>query len=183
MNTVLFPDGSPCLLRPCFPSFRPQPPRRPSPGICFHPPFRLPGPPARGPGRLVPTEGSLPTWVMAGASHSARRLAARRGRIGFTLLRSLTSLHYGPMVHLRQLSTPCCHDAVAFGHRRVNEPPDEDFHLAIWTPSQAHERGIHSPSDTATAPRCGLKSARQTPPQSERGIHSARLRQPQRAAD
>ena len=42
MNTVL-PRGSPCLLRPCFPLFRPQPPRRASPGICFHPPFGLPG--------------------------------------------------------------------------------------------------------------------------------------------
>lgn len=38
----------------------------------------------------------------------------------------------------------CCHDAVAFGHRRVNVPPGGDFHPAIWAPSQAHERGLQS---------------------------------------
>lgn len=46
---------------------------------------------------------------------------------------------YGRVVHLRQLPTPCCHDAVAFGCRRVNVPPDGDLHPAVWTPSQAHE--------------------------------------------
>jgi len=55
---------------------------------------------------------------------------------------------YGRVVHLRQLSTSCCHDAVAFGYRRVNVPPDGDFHPAVWTPSQAHERGV----DAASAP-------------------------------
>src|SRR5881227_2043172 len=30
------------------------------------------------------------------------------------------TLRYGRVVHLRQPPTPCCHDAVAFGHRRVN---------------------------------------------------------------
>ena len=50
---------------------------------------------------------------------------------------------YGRVVHLGQLPTSCCHDAVAFDYRRVNVPPDGDFHPAVETPSQAHERGIH----------------------------------------
>ena len=50
---------------------------------------------------------------------------------------------YGRVVHLRQLSTSCYHDAVAFGYRRVNVPPDGDLHPAVSTPSQAHERDVY----------------------------------------
>src|SRR5205823_1123740 len=50
------------------------------------------------------------------------------------------SRYYGRVVHLRQLPTSCRHDAVAFGYRRVNVPPDGDLHPAVCTPSQAHER-------------------------------------------
>ena len=46
---------------------------------------------------------------------------------------------YGRVVPLRQLPTSCCHDAVAFGSRPVNDRPDGDFHPAEWTPSQAYE--------------------------------------------
>jgi len=55
---------------------------------------------------------------------------------------SSMSRRYGRVVHLRQLSTPCCHDAVAFGYRRVNVPPDRDFHPAGCALSQAHERRL-----------------------------------------
>ena len=54
------------------------------------------------------------------------------------------SRYYGRVVHLRQLPTSCRHDAVAFGYRRVNVPPDGDLHPAVCTPSQAHERGLQS---------------------------------------
>ncbi len=50
------------------------------------------------------------------------------------------SRRYGRVVHLRQLSTPCGHDAVAFGYRPVNVRPDGDLHPAVCTPPQAHER-------------------------------------------
>jgi hypothetical protein len=50
------------------------------------------------------------------------------------------------VVHLWQLSTSGCPDVVAFSSRRVNVPPDGDLHPAVWSPSQAHERGIHSAS-------------------------------------
>jgi len=52
----------------------------------------------------------------------------------------LMSRCYGQVVHFRQLPTPCYHDAVAFGYRRVNVSPDGDSHPAGCTPSQAHER-------------------------------------------
>ena len=84
----------------------------------------------------------FPSRSWPGLRNSARRLASRCSRIGFTL--SL-SRRYGRVVHLRQLPTPCCHDAVAFGFRRVNVPPDRDFHPAVCTPSQAHARGHSCP--------------------------------------
>jgi hypothetical protein len=37
------------------------------------------------------------------------------------------------------ISDKCCHGAVAFDYRRVNDPPDRDFHPAVCTPPQAHE--------------------------------------------
>src|SRR5205823_13651196 len=103
---------------------------------------------ARGPDLPEEAQGILPSWVLARASHSARRLAGRHGRIGFTLCHLLHVTYYGRVVHLRQLPTSCCHDAVAFGYRRVNVSPDGDFHPAVWTPSQAHERGQPCPLDS-----------------------------------
>ena len=58
----------------------------------------------------------------------------------------IMSPHYGRVVHFRLLPTPCCHDAVAFGYRRVNFPPDGDFHPIVCTPSQAHERDVYAAS-------------------------------------
>jgi hypothetical protein len=63
---------------------------------------------------------------------------------------------YGRVVHLRQLSTSCCHDAVAFGCRPVNVRPDGDLHPAVWTPSQTHERGPPGPQHGVNwGRRCG----------------------------
>ena len=52
---------------------------------------------ARGPCSRSRAEGALPIEVLARASHSARRLAGRRGRIGFTLchVRHVTLLRTG----------------------------------------------------------------------------------------
>ena len=63
---------------------------------------------------------------------------------------------YGRVVHLRQLPTPCCHDAVAFGSRPVNDRPGGDFHPAEWTPSQAHECGGLPPLCEASRVEAGL---------------------------
>ena len=131
------PEGSPCLSRPHFQPFCSQPLHHPSPGISVRPRFILLGSASHWTLWLSATEGCPPLQVVTGASHSARRLASRCSRIGFTLC---CSHCYGRVVHLRQLPTPCCHDAVAFGYRRVNVPPDGDFHPAVCTPSQAHER-------------------------------------------
>ena len=85
-----------------------------------------------------------PTWVMARAwvprdalGRSPRRLAGRRGRIGFTVRPLRQGTCYGRVVQLRQLSTLCSHNAVVFGDRPVNGRPDGDFHPAERTPSQA----------------------------------------------
>ena len=61
--------------------------------------------------------------AVAGSSH---RLAESSSRCSSTMI-----LCYGLAVHLRQLSTPCCHDAVAFGYRPVILRPDGDFHPAM----------------------------------------------------
>src|SRR5439155_25965695 len=49
----------------------------------------------------------------------------------------------------------------AFGYRRVNVPPDGDFHPAVWTPSQAHERGIYAASMSG-CPRARVFSGAET---------------------
>ena len=113
-------------------------------------PFRLcfcSGLSASGPSRLAATEGLLPSRSWLRLRNSARRLAGRCSRIRFTLC---CSLCYGRVVHFRQLPTPCCHDAVAFGFRRVNVPPDGDFHPAMCTPPQTHERGCRHPQAVGT---------------------------------
>ena len=96
------------------------------------------GPPAIGPCLLSGAEGLLPlgSWpgLRSGLAGSPVGVAESGSRCFMFVSRC-----YGRVVHLRQLSTPCCHDAVAFGFRRVNVPPDGDFHPAVWAPLQAHE--------------------------------------------
>ena len=134
------PSGSPCLARPHFPPFRPQPPRRPSPSICARSRFlsaggRKPENPARRQRDTLP-HGSWPglRTALAGSPVGAAESGSR-------CVMSVMSRCYGRVVHLRQLPTPCCHDAVAFGYRPVNVRPDGDLHPAMWTSSQAHECG------------------------------------------
>src|SRR6266576_6788072 len=62
------------------------------------------------PPRRLGLQNGLRT-ALAGSSH---RLAESSLRCSF-----IHELCYGLAVHLRQLSTPCRHDAVAFGHRPV----------------------------------------------------------------
>ena len=133
------PGGSPCLSRTHVQPFCSQPLHRPSPGILIRSRFRS----ARvcqpaDPVAWQQQRECFPSRSWPGLRNSARRLAGRCSRIGFTLCLSRC---YGRVVHLRQLPTPCYHDAVAFGYRRVNVPPDGDFHPAVCTPPQAHERG------------------------------------------
>ncbi len=132
------PGRSPCLLRPHFQPFCPQPPRHPSHGIWTRSRFssardRMAAHLALGRGHR---EFFPPGWYHGlrtasagspvGAAESGSRCVISRARC------------YGRVVHLRQLPTPCCHDAVAVGYRRVNVSPDGDLHPAVWTPSQAH---------------------------------------------
>ena len=82
------------------------------------------------------------------------------------------ALHcYGPVVHLRQLPTPCCHDAVAFSHRRVNVPPGGDFHPAVWAPSQAHERGRPGPRSRHAREPAGRGRGRPRSVTNNSGMH------------
>jgi hypothetical protein len=137
------PGGSPCLSRTHVQPFCSQPLHRPSPGISVRSRFisaRVCQP--ADPVTLQQQREYFPSRSWPGLRNRARRLAGRCSRIGFTLCWSRC---YGRVVHLRQLPTPCCHDAVAFGYRRVNVPPDGDFHPAVCTPSQAHERGHSCP--------------------------------------
>ena len=154
MNTFPVPKGSPCLLRPPFQPFCPQPPstshprhfcsftlasvrgRRPVDRICFSRFQEL-----------------FPAWVLVRTSPNARWLVGRLGRIGFTLCHVSHVTCYGLVVHFRQLPTPCYHDAVAFGYRRVNVSPDGDSHPAGCTPSQAHERA-RPRAQQRRRPRC-----------------------------
>lgn len=140
------PGGSPCLARTHVQPFCSQPLHRLSPGISVRSRFLS----ARGcqpadPLALRREREFFPCRSWPGLRNSARRLAGRCSRIGFTLC---WSRRYGRVVHLRRLSTPRCHGAVAFGYRRVNVPPDGDFHPAVCTISQAHERGVHAASRT-----------------------------------
>jgi hypothetical protein len=131
------PGGSPCLSRPPFPPFCPQPPRHPSHGICARSRFlsarglRPENPAARQ--RDILPLGSWPglRTALAGSPVGAAESGSR-------CVMLIMSRCYGRVVHLRQLSTSCCHDAVAFGYRPVNARPGGDFHPAVWAPSQAH---------------------------------------------
>ena len=134
------PGGSPCLPRPHFQPFCPQPPRHLSHGICAG--SRFVSARVRTPGNRTSLRRSKESFLPGSWRGLRSALAGSpvgAAESGLLCVMSLMSPHYGRVVHLRQLSTPCCHDAVAFGFRRVNLPPDGDFHPAVCTPSQAHE--------------------------------------------
>jgi hypothetical protein len=132
------PGGSPCLLRPHFQPFRPQPLRHPSHGICSGSLFLLP---------VTASHGTLPSFQGRGslfphgcchglctASAGSPVGAAESGSRRVIILSTLLRMDCSPPA----AATSCCHDAAAFGFRRVNFPPDGDLHPAVWTPSQAH---------------------------------------------
>jgi hypothetical protein len=138
--------GSPCLSRPHVQPFCPQPPRRPGHGIGAR--SRLVS--ARGRRPEDPAFRGRPREEFPRGSWRGLRTALAGSPVGaaesgLRCVMSVMSRCYGRVVHLRPLSTSCCHDAVAFGCRPVNGRPDGDLHPAVWTPSQAHERGQPCP--------------------------------------
>lgn len=147
MNTGLGPLGSPCLPRPHFQPFCSQPPHRPNLGICFGSLFvsargRRPEDPVRQGGQRE----MLPLGFWPGLRTALAGSPVGVAESDLLCVMFNMSPHYGRVVHFRLLPTPCCHDAVAFGYRRVNFPPDGDFHPTMCTPSQAHERGVYAAS-------------------------------------
>src|SRR5271157_4246712 len=135
------PGGPPCLSRTHFQPFCLQPPRHPSHGIRAR--SRLLSARSRTPGDR--TSLPRPKELLLPGSWRELRSALAGSLVGIAessslCVMSVMSRRYGRVVHLRQLSTPCHHGAVAFGFRRVNVPPGRDFHPAVWAPSQAHER-------------------------------------------
>ena len=74
---------------------------------------------------------SFPPWFGAGLRSWLAGSPVGQAESGSLCVMFLMPRCYGPVVHLRQLPTPCCHNAVAFGYRRVNVPPDRDFHPAV----------------------------------------------------
>jgi hypothetical protein len=140
------PVGSPCLSRPHFQPFCPHPPCRPDHDMCAR--SRLLSVRGRWPVDRVSLRRPKDSFLRG--SWPRLRSALTGSPVGMAVsglrcVMSYMSRCYGRVVHLRQLSTSCCHDAVAFGYRRVNLPPDGDFHPAVCTPSQAHERGHSCP--------------------------------------
>ena len=134
------PEGSPCLSRTHVQPFCLQPPAAPATSFVL---FTLPSVRGRTPENLA--SGWRPKDAVLLGSWRELRTALAGSLVGKAessslCVMSFMSRHYGRVVHLRQLSTPCCHDAVAFGYRRVNIPPDGDSHPAVCAPSQAHER-------------------------------------------
>ena len=133
------PDGSPCLFRPHFQPFCPQPPRRSSHRISVRSPFisargrRSENRTSFGKSKEDFLRGSGPR-LRSPLESSPTGLAES----GSLCVMSFMSRRYGRVVHLRQLSTPCYHDAVAFGFRQVNVLPGRDSHPAVCTLSQAH---------------------------------------------
>ena len=163
------PGGSPCLLRPHFQPFCPQPPRHPSHGICTRSRFLLTVTAWQG---TLPSEedrGSLfPRGLCQGLRSGSAGSPVDAAKSGLRCVMS-RSLCYGRVVHFRQLPTSCCHDAVAFGCRRVNVPPDGDFHPAVDTPPQAHVRGLQ-----AAEPELGAVRNRADAPDRPGSLHRKR---------
>ena len=154
MNTGLGPLGSPCLPRPHFQPFCSQPPHRPNLGICFGSLFvsargRRPEDPVRQGGQRE----MLPLGFWPGLRTALAGSPVGVAESDLLCVMFNMSPHYGRVVHFRLLPTPCCHDAVAFGYRRVNFPPDGDFHPTMCTPSQAHERARPRAQPSPPAPK------------------------------
>src|SRR2546423_10344617 len=126
MNTVLYPGRSPCLSRSRFLPFCLQPP---SGDVAAFDSLTVSSAHGRISADLSHStrDPSSKAWASERTSLSARRLVSPAGRIEFTWFLILI-ICYGLAVHLRQLSTPCRHDAVAFGHRPVIRRPDGDLH-------------------------------------------------------
>ena len=134
------PNGSPCLSRTHVQPFCLQPPAAPATSFL---PFTLSSVRGRAP---VDRAGSRPKEAFLLGSWRELRTALAGSLVGKAessslCVMSFMSRRYGRVVHLRQLSTSCFHDAVAFGYRRVKLPPDRDLHPAMGAPSQAHECG------------------------------------------
>src|SRR5437867_3883167 len=115
------PDGSPCLPRSHFQPFCPQPPRRPSHGICSRSRFcsargRWPEDPALERGQRE----KFPWRSWRGLRTALAGSPVGVAESGLRCVMFDMSRYYGRVVHLRQLPTSCRHDAVAFGYRRVN---------------------------------------------------------------
>ena len=92
------PDGSPCLSRTHVQPFCLQPPAAPATSFVL---FTLLSVRGRTPENLasaMEAQGRCPSGVLARASHSARRLAGRQGRIEFTLCH---------VIHVTSLRTGC----------------------------------------------------------------------------
>ena len=165
MNTVLKPRRVSLLISPMLPTVLspttpPPQPRHLLPSTLSSVRDRQPEDPVAGwrPRERFP-RGSWPGLRTALAGSPVG--VAESGSRCFTCF----ALHcYGPVVHLRQLPTPCCHDAVAFSHRRVNVPPGGDFHPAVWAPSQAHERGLAVRSTTGSVQRLWATNPRSEQP-------------------
>jgi hypothetical protein len=104
------PGGSPCLLRPHFQPFCPQPPRRLSQSICLRSPFV--SAPDREPVDRNPVRGFKELFLPG--SWRGLRTALAGSPVGAAESGSLCTMffmlrRYGRVVHLRQLSTRCCH--------------------------------------------------------------------------
>ena len=102
--------GSPCLPRPHFQPFCPQPPRRLDHDICAR--SRLLSIRGRRPEDLTsawrPKDSFLPgSWSGLRAAPAGSPVGAAES--GLLCVMSSMSRHYGRVVHLRQLSTPCRH--------------------------------------------------------------------------
>jgi len=105
------PGGSPCLLRPHFQPFCPQPPRRLLHAICSRSRFLS----ARGGmpedrARFSRHRDALPyrSWHRLRTALAGSPVGAAES--GSLCVMSLMPRRYGRVVHLRQLSTPCRHE-------------------------------------------------------------------------
>jgi len=150
MNTVLVPTGLPAsrvhTSHPSVPNHLAAQPQHSCPFTLFSAGGRRPENPARRQRDNFP-RGSWPglgfpcktrfAWVPFGTALAGWPVGAAES--GSRCVLSGMARGYGRVVPLRQLPTPCCHDAVAFGSRPVNDRPGGDFHPAEWTPSQAYE--------------------------------------------